>query len=74
MPTRFRNVEARTEEGATTQTPVIQANAYPYNYVTCSLAQSLVSGMAAGEYTSSLMFGVQLDLLMKYLETKGVPE
>ena len=61
----------RTASGDVTETPVIKANAYPYNYVTCSQAQSLASGMASGEYTSSLMFGVQWDLVLKYLETKG---
>ena len=61
----------RTGEGDATETPVIKANAYPYNYVTCSQAQSLASSMSSGEYTSSLMFGVQWDLVLKYLETKG---
>lgn len=28
--------------------------------------------MASGQYTSSLMFGVQWDLILKYLESKGV--
>ena len=54
-----------------TETAVVQANAYPYNWVTCSQAQSLASSMESGEYTSSLMFGVQWDLMLKYLETKG---
>ena len=53
------------------ETAVVQENAYPYNWVTCSQAQSLASGMESGEYTSSLMFGVQWDLMLKYLETKG---
>ena len=39
--------------------PVIKQNAYPYNYVTCSQAQTLASKMESGKYTSSLMFGVQ---------------
>lgn len=54
-----------------TETPVIKANAYPFNYVTCAQAQTLASGMASGQYTSSLLFGVQWDLVLKYLETKG---
>lgn len=53
------------------ETAVVQENAYPYNWVTCSQAQTLASNMASGEYTSSLMFGVQWDLMLKYLETKG---
>ncbi len=56
----------------TPETPVIQANAYPYNYVTAFQAQSLANSMDSGTYTSSLMFGLQWDLVMKYLETKGV--
>ena len=30
--------------------------------------------MESGEYTTSLMFGVQWDLVLKYLETKGATE
>ena len=60
---------------APTETPVIKQNAYPYNYVTCSQAQALASGMVKSEnYTSSLMFGVQWDLVLKYLETKGTAQ
>lgn len=62
---------ARSASGSTTQTPVVKENAYPYNWVTCSQAQTLASSMESGEYTSSLMFGVQWDLMIKYLETKG---
>ena len=59
---------------APTETPVIKQNAYPYNYVTCSQAQKLASNMESGNYTSSLMFGVQWDLVLKYLETKGTAQ
>ena len=55
-----------------TERPVIKPNVYPYNYVTCSQAQTLASGMESGNYTSSLMFGVQWDLVLKYLESKGI--
>ena len=54
--------------------PVIKQNAYPYNNVTCSQAQTLASKMESGNYTSSLMFGVQWDLVLKYLETKGTAQ
>ena len=63
-----------SESTAPTETPVIKQNVYPYNYVTCSQAQSLASNMEAGNYTSSLMFGVQWDLVLKYLETKGTAQ
>ena len=63
------------ENTAPTEIPVIKQNAYPYNYVTCSQAQTLASGMVKSEnYTSSLMFGVQWDLVLKYLETKGTAQ
>ena len=54
--------------------PVIKQNAYPYNYVTCSQAQTLANKMESGKYTSSLIFGVQWDLVLKYLETKGTAQ
>ena len=57
-----------------TENPVIKQNAYPYNNVTCSQAQTLASKMESGNYTSSLMFGVQWDLVLKYLETKGTSQ
>ena len=59
---------------APTEIPVIKPNAYPYNYVTCSQAQTLASNMESGNHTSSLMFGVQWDLTLKYLETKGTSQ
>ena len=59
---------------APTEVPVIKQNAYPYNCVTCSQAQTLASSMESGNYTSSLMFGVQWDLVLKYLETKGTAQ
>ena len=59
---------------APTETPVIKRNAYPYNYVTCSQAQTLASNMESGNHTSSLMFGVQWDLVLQYLETKGTSQ
>ena len=54
--------------------PVIKQNAYPYNYVTCNQAQTLAIDMESGNYTSSLMFGVQWKLILKYLETKGTDQ
>ena len=59
---------------APTETPVIKQNAYPYNYVTCSQAQTLASNIESGNCISSLMFGVQWDLVLKYLETKGTEQ
>ena len=59
---------------APTEAPVIKPNAYPYDYVTCSQAQTLASNMESGNYNTSLMFGVQWDLVLKYLETKGTAQ
>ena len=59
---------------APTETPVIKPNVYPYNCVTCSQAQTLASNMEHGDRTTSLMFGVQWDLTLKYLEKKGVSQ
>ena len=59
---------------APTETPVIKPNVYPYNYVTCSQAQTLASNMEHGDRTTSLMFGVQWDLTLKYLEKKGTSQ
>ncbi len=52
--------------------PVSKEGMYPYNYVTVAQAQKLATDMDSGEKTSSLMFGIQWDLVMKFLETKGV--
>ena len=69
----YRNYGSDTStEHLIEQTPVIKANAYPYNWVRCSQAQTLASSMNSGNYTSSLMFGVQWDLVMKFLEEKQV--
>ena len=54
-----------------TRQAVIQQGAYPYNYVTCSQAEDLAEGLATGGKTSTLMFGIQWDLVLTYLETSG---
>ena len=60
---------------APTETPVIKQNVYPYNYVTCSQAQTLATTkMESGDRTTSLLFGVQWDLTLKYLEKKGTSQ
>ena len=52
-------------------TPVCKEGAYPYNYVTCSQAQERASTLSTGNYTSSLMFGIQWDLVCKFIETNA---
>ena len=48
-------------------TPVTKADAYPYTYVTRTQAQNLVSNVNSGTKTSSLMFGVQWDLVLAFM-------
>ena len=56
---------------STPQKAVVTKDAYPYNYVTQSQAQSLAEGINSGECESSLLFGIQWDLVLRYLEAKG---
>ena len=60
----------RTTSGNTTQKAVIQQNKQPYNYVTCSQAQNLAKGFATGGKKSSLLFGIQWDLVLKFISIK----
>ena len=61
----------RTAEGTATITPLSKENLYPYTYVTRTQAKVLAEQVESGNYTSSLMLGVQWDLVLKYIETKG---
>ena len=62
--------------GTPTEVPLskvgtVENPVYPYTYVTCSQAQTLTSKLSMGKnYNSSLMFGVQWDLVLKHIETK----
>ena len=60
----------RTSSSANLTTPVIKEGAYPYNYVTNKQAQEKSKELATGGRTSSLMFGIQWDLVLKHIETK----
>ena len=67
----------RTESGTPTEAPLskpgtVENPVYPYTYVTCKQAQTLASKLSTENYTSSLMFGIQWDLIMKYIEVKEV--
>ena len=57
-----------------TETPIIKQNVHPYTYITNSQAQALATNMESGNCTTSLLFGVQWDLVLKYLETKGTSQ
>ena len=52
-------------------TPVSKADAYPYRYVTRTQAQNLAKNVNLGNKTSSLMFGVQWDLVLAFMHNKG---
>ena len=51
--------------------PVTKADAYPYTWVTRTQAQNLASNVNSGTKTSSLMFGVQWDLVLAFMHNKG---
>ena len=51
---------------------ISQKDALPYNYVYCSEAESLAREMKPNSnYISGLMFGIQWDLVCKFLEVKS---
>ena len=54
--------------------PTSKANQYPLNWVTCSEAQTLASKASTNGRTGSLMFGIQWDLVQKYIEAKSVAQ
>ena len=51
--------------------PVSKADAYPYTHVTRTQAQNLASNVNSGTKTSSLMFGVQWNLVLAFMHNKG---
>ena len=55
-----------------TLTPVTKQNMYPYNYVTRTQAKKLAEQVESESCTSSLMFGVQWDLVLQFIEEKTV--
>ena len=54
--------------------PLSKADAYPYTYVTRTQAQNLAKKVNSGNKTSSLMFGVQWDLVLAFMskDTKKI--
>ena len=62
---------SRTEITSSSPKAVSKKDMIPYNFVYCSDAQQLANGMATGNKTSSLMYGIQWDLVCKFLEVKG---
>ncbi len=62
---------SRKTEGIATTIPLSKENLCPYTFVTRTQAKVLAEQVESGSYTSSLMFGVQWDLVLKYIETKN---
>ena len=62
---------SRTEITSSSPKAVSKKDMIPYNFVTCSDAQQLANGISTGNKTSSLMYGIQWDLVCKFLEVKG---
>ena len=50
---------------------IIQKDAIPYNYIYCSEAQALAKEITPDNNSSSLMFGIQWDLICEFLEMKS---
>lgn len=63
-------VGLRTNSGNATQIAVVEQNKEPYTYVTCSQAENLAKGFATDGKTASLLFGIQWDLVLKYIKVK----
>ena len=62
-------------EIGTSPKAISQKDAIPYNNIYCSEAQMLAKEMTPNSnYTSSLMFGIQWDLVCKFLEAKTTLE
>ncbi len=63
-----KNNMNRTTETGTTNKAVIQAEQKPYNYITVEQAQEISNNLAVSEKTGSLMYGIQWDLVCKFIE------
>lgn len=51
---------------------VSKEGAYPYNFITCAQAQEIVSEISSeNNYKSSLMLGIQWDLVLKFIDNKS---
>ena len=65
-------VEEERQSNATDLTTAkSNVNFYPYNFITCSEAQGQAYAVNSGGFTSSLMFGIQWDLALRFIENKS---
>ena len=63
--------ENRTEPGEAVSIPLSKENIYPYNYITRTQAKVLSENVESGSYMSSLLFGIQWDLIMCFIHNRG---
>ena len=64
--------EFRTSnENEPTEVPSSKQNMFPYTNVTRTQAKQLAEKVNAGGRTSSLMFGIQWDLMLAFIQNKG---
>ena len=61
----------RTEPGEAVSIPLSKENIYPYNYITRTQAKVLSEKVESGSYISSLLFGLQWDLIMGFIHNRG---
>ena len=62
------NYEVRSKNSGTLGKTASKKSQVPYNFVTTAEAQKLASKMSNQNKTSSLLFGIQWDLVCKFLE------
>lgn len=62
----------RTSNQNATTTPLSKEGLYPYTWITRKQAKQLSEQVESGNYKSSLMFGIQWNLMLKYLQEKSV--
>ena len=65
------NESRNSKETELTATPVSKPNMFPYTYITRTQAKQLAEKVNSGGYTSSLMFGIQWDLMLTHIQNKG---
>ena len=64
--------EFRTSnENEPTEVPSSKQNMFPYTNITRTQAKQLAEKVNAGGRTSSLMFGIQWDLMLAFIQNKG---
>ena len=63
--------QQRISNETTSEEAKSKANLYPYTYITRTQAKNLAEKNESGNYTSSLMFGIQWDLMLAFLHNTG---